>query len=114
MPDRDFEQEARRDIDRQMGRMIEAIDNLKGGHIEFMRALGSIREEQGKQTTLLATIGQKFESQIEVQNGIKETQGSHETRIEDLEKSRARALGAASVFSVLSGSIGMWIGKHFG
>lgn len=89
----------------QMGRLVEAVDTLKKNDEHIYRALNNISLEQAKQTALIAQFLQGMQ---ENKTSIKE----QDERVKDLENSRARAYGAASVIGFVSGIVSSILGKH--
>lgn len=91
--------------DLQMGRLVEAVDTLKKNDENIYRTLSRISQEQSKQTAL---IGQFIKGMDEA----KIATGKHDTRISDLEQSRAKAIGAAGVLGMIGGFLSGILGKH--
>ena len=102
----------RRDSDMQMGMLTEAVNTLKEGLKDSHVSLNDIRTEQGKQTAILAGIAQQLKSGSDKMADLNKIQNDHVNRIGDLEKSKARALGAASASGAIMGFIAAFFGKH--
>ena len=103
MPQPDTER--RRGHDMEIGMLTEAVNTLK-------TSLRDIGTEVSKQTGILSGIAQQLQSGSDKMAEFNKTQSDHGTRIQDLEESRSRVIGAAGALSFVGTVLGYLFGKH--